>query len=61
MDFEIKGLRRAFLIASKEVGMVKGACCGGRMFSGGKGGRQFGSGVDRTARGLSRSGSSNLR
>jgi hypothetical protein len=61
MGFEVRGLRRAFLIASKEVRMVKRACCGGRTFSGGKGGRQFGSGVDRTARGLLRSGSSSLQ
>ena len=61
IGFEVRGLRRAFLIASKEVGMVKGVCCGGRTLSGGKGGSQFGSGVGRTARGLSHSGSSNLR
>jgi hypothetical protein len=61
IGFEVRGLRRAVLIASKEVGMVKGACCGGRAFFGGKGGREFGSGVDKTVRDLSRSGSNNLR
>jgi hypothetical protein len=61
IGFEVKGLRKAFLIASKEVGIVKRVCCSKRIFSDGKEERQFRSGVNKTAQGLLRSGLSNLR
>jgi len=61
IGFEVRGLRRAALITSKEVGMVKGAYYGERVFFGRKGGREFRSSIDKTARDLLRSGSNNLR
>jgi hypothetical protein len=48
IGFEVKSLRKAFLIAFKKVRIVKKTCCNKRTFSGRKGGRQFRSGVDRT-------------
>jgi hypothetical protein len=55
----VRGLRRANWIAVREVGMVKGVCWGG--MDEGNGGRVLGSGVERTARGFSFRGSTDLR
>jgi hypothetical protein len=38
MGFKVRGLRRAFLITSKEVGIVKGAYYNKRIFFNRKGG-----------------------
>jgi hypothetical protein len=36
IGFEVRGLRKAFLIISKKVGIVKGVCCSRRILSSGK-------------------------
>jgi hypothetical protein len=48
IGFKVKGLKRAFLIAFKEVRIVKKACYNKRTFSGRKKKRQFKFSVNKT-------------
>lgn len=56
---KVRGLRSADWMVERELGMLKGAYCGGTEV--GNGGRALGSGVRSAVRGFCRSGSTDLR